>query len=129
MKKSMLLSLAAAAALLLPAAALADGHSEIVIAATHAGLAAQGSDVATVHMHLHHTLNCLVGPSGMGFDAKELDPCAHAGSGAIPDAKSAAAKTALQAAAAEARTGIAETDLAKAQKDAADTQAMLKKAE
>ncbi|MBU6297822.1 MAG: hypothetical protein KGJ79_13505 [Alphaproteobacteria bacterium] len=128
MKKSMLLSFAAAA-LLVPAAALASAQSEIVTAATHAGFAAAGKDLATVHMHLHHTLNCLVGPSGMGFDAKELDPCAHAGSGAIPDAKSAAAKTALQAAAAEARTGIAETDLAKAQKDAADTQAMLKKAE
>ncbi|MDE1938027.1 MAG: hypothetical protein KGI68_03310 [Alphaproteobacteria bacterium] len=129
MKKSMLLSLAAAAALLLPAAALADGHSEIVIAATHAGLAAQGSDVATVHMHLHHTLNCLVGPNGAGFDAKEMDPCAHAGSGAIPDATKTATKTALQAAATEASAGIAETDLAKAKAAAAQTADMLKKAE
>ena len=128
MKKSMLLSFAAAA-LLLPAAALADGHSEIVNAATHAGLAAQGSDIAAVHMHLHHTLNCLVGPSGTGFDAKEMNPCAHAGNGAIPDAAKAETKTALQAAATEATDGIAETDLAKAKADAAKTEAMLKKAE
>ena len=70
------------AALLLPVAALADAHSEIVNAETHAGLAAKGTDLAAVHMHLHHTLNCLVGPSGAGFDAKEINPCANAGSGA-----------------------------------------------
>ena len=41
--------------------------------------AAQATDLNTVHMHLHHALNCLVGPNGKGFDAKEMNPCAHAG--------------------------------------------------
>jgi hypothetical protein len=116
------------AALLLPAAALADGHSEIVLAEQHAGLASQATDIATVHSHLHHTLNCLVGPGGPGFDAHEMNPCANAGNGAIPDG-GVLKKLSLEGAAAEARKGIAEPDLAKAQKAAADTAAMLKKAE
>lgn len=117
--------LSAALLVSLPAYA-ADVHGEIVTAATHAGLAAQGSDIGTVHMHLHHTLNCLVGPGGNGFDAKEMNPCANSGNGAIPDSSDAAKKAALQNAANEAATGIGETDLAKAQKDASDTAALLK---
>ncbi len=104
----------------------ADVHGEIVTAATHAGLAAQGADLDTVHMHLHHTLNCLVGPGGAGFDVKQMNPCANSGNGAIPDTSNAAKKAALQNAANEAATGIAETNLAKAQKDASDTAALLK---
>lgn len=104
----------------------ADVHGEIVTAATHAGLAAQSSTIDTVHMHLHHTLNCLVGPGGNGFDAKEMNPCANTGNGAIPDSSDATKKAALQNAANEAATGISETDLAKAQKDASDTAALLK---
>ncbi len=118
------LVLAAAAAW--PVAALADEHSEIANAATHAGLAAQAADIGGVHTHLHHTLNCLVGPKGAGFDAKELNPCANAGNGAIPDATDAASKTALEAAADKARTGIAATDLATAKKVATDTETALK---
>jgi hypothetical protein len=116
------------AALLLPAAALADAHSEVVLAQQHAGLAAQSGDIAMVHAHLHHTLNCLVGPGGPGFDAKQMNPCANAGSGAIPDG-GVLKKLPLEAAAAKARAGIAEPDLAKAQADAASTADMLSKAE
>ena len=118
------LVLAAAAAW--PVAALADEHSEIANAATHAGLAAQAADISGVHTHLHHTLNCLVGPKGVGFDAKELNPCANDGNGAIPDATDAASKTELEAAADKARTGIAATDLATAKKVATDTETALK---
>jgi len=122
------LPLFAFALLLVPGAALADGHSEIVLAEQHAGLAAGSGDVATVHTHLHHTLNCLVGPGGAGFDAGQMNPCANAGHGAIPD-NGVLKKLALEGAAAEARKGIAEPDLAKAQADATQTAAMLKKAE
>ena len=62
--------------------ALADASSEVVNAQTHAGLAAGAGNIDGVHMHLHHTLNCLVGPAGDGYDAKEMNPCAHAGAGA-----------------------------------------------
>lgn len=118
-----------AAVCLMPSAVLADAHSEIVNAATHAGLAAAAADIAGVHQHLHHALNCLVGPGGNGFDAKEMNPCAQAGSGAIPDTADAAKKAALEAAAAKAAAGIADTSLTSAQKTAADVSAMLKKEE
>lgn len=64
----------------------ADPAQEAATAATHAGLAAQGASIEQVHMHLHHTVNCLVGPKGPGFDATERNPCQKLGDGAIPDA-------------------------------------------
>ena len=127
MKKLLPLSFAFAA-LLLPGSALADGHSQIVLAGQHAGLASQSTDISLVRAHLHHALNCLVGPGGPGFDAHEMNPCANAGHGAIPDG-GLLKKLPLEAAAAEARAGIAEPDLAKAQLHAAKTAVMLNKAE
>jgi len=109
--------------------AFADAASEVVNAQTHAGLAAGSAKIEGVHTHLHHTLNCLVGPAGKGFDAKEMNPCANAGAGAIPDTADAAKKAKLEAAADKARAGLAATDLAAAQKAATDTAAMLKAAE
>lgn len=103
-----------------------DAGAEITNAAMHAGLAAQATDIAGVHTHLHHTVNCLVGPAGPGYDGKELNPCANTGSGAIPDSTNASTKASLEAALAKANSGIAATDLASAQKDAAATQAALK---
>ena len=116
----------AALALLPLQAAAADLNGEIANAAQHAGLAAQAGDIAGVHMHLHHAVNCLVGPAGSGFDAKEMNPCANSGNGAIPDSATPAQKKALQAAAAKAETGIASTDYAAAQKIASDTATMIK---
>src|SRR5215470_10704889 len=116
-----------AALALMPLAAYADAASETVTAQTHADLAAHAADLAGVHMHLHHAVNCLVGPAGTGFDAKELNPCANAGNGAIPDTTDAAMKKLLTDAVAKAQTGITATQLAAAQKAAADTAAMLKK--
>ncbi len=127
--RNMMLGAAAAAALLLPTAVLADAHSEIVNADEHAGYAAAAPDMAGAQAHLHHALNCLVGPGGNGFDAKQMNPCAQAGKGAIPDTTDAKKKAALEAAAAKARDGLASTDLAVAKKDAADAEAMLKKEE
>jgi hypothetical protein len=127
MKKLLPLSFAFVA-LLLSGPALADAHSQIVLAGQHAGLAAQSIDVALLRAHLHHTMNCLVGPGGPGFDAHEMNPCANAGHGAIPDG-GILKRPPLQAAAAEARAGLAEPDLAKAQLRAAKTAEMLKKAE
>ena len=123
------LNVVAGALMLAPLPALAAGASaEITNAAMHAGLAAQASDIAGVHTHLHHAVNCLVGPGGEGFDAKELNPCANTGNGAIPDATSASTKQALQSALTKATSGLAATDLAAAQKDASAAEAMLKSA-
>jgi len=82
----------------------------------HAGLAAQAANVEQVHMHLHHTVNCLVGPKGQGFDAKEANPCQKLGNGAIPDTSDSATKTKLTAALAKAQTGLKSDDLAVAKK-------------
>jgi hypothetical protein len=128
MRKFDLLAGAAVAAFLLaPVSVLAaDPAGEIVTAATHADLASKASDLAGTQMHLHHALNCLVGSAGTGYDAKNMNPCANAGGGAIPDTADAAKKKALEAAAATAREGLAAGDLATAQKDAASTAMALK---
>ena len=121
------ISLVLAAAALLPLRAVAaDLGSEIVTAGTHADLASQAADIAGVHMHLHHALNCLVGPAGDGFDPKEMNPCANTGAGALVDESDMTKKPALEAAAASARAGIATGDIAVARKDASDTAATLK---
>jgi len=125
--RTMLGLMAAGSVMFLAAeAGAADVKGEIVNAETHAGLAAKASDIDGVHMHLHHALNCLVGPGGMGYDAKQMNPCANSGAGAIPDTTDAAKKKSLEAAADTARKGIAAADLAAAQKAATDTATMLK---
>jgi hypothetical protein len=78
-----------------------------------------------VHMHLHHVLNCLVGPGGDGFDAAPGNPCGMAG-GAIPQTADAAMKAKLVNAANQVKAGIANADMAAAKKTATDVQAMLK---
>lgn len=121
MKKIMLAGLAGAALMFSTAAFAADPATEVKTAATHAGLAAKAGDINMVHTHLHHALNCIVGPGGEGFDAGQANPCAAAGAGAIPDTTDAAMKTKLAAAAKDAAAGIAATDLKMAQEKAAAT--------
>ena len=126
MKNPLIMSAAGAALLFSTSAFAADVAAEISTAQTHAGLAAKAANIDGVHMHMHHALNCLVGPGGTGFDAKEMNPCANAGNGAIPDSSDPGKKQSLQAAVTKAESGIAATDLAAARKIAADTAAMLK---
>src|SRR5665213_2218938 len=114
------------AAALIPAAALADAPQEINTAVAHAGLAAKAGTIDMVHMHLHHVLNCLVGPGGPGFDAAPGNPCANVGKGAIPDSADAAGKQKLESVAANVRTGIADADIAAAKKVATEAQTALK---
>jgi hypothetical protein len=114
--------IASSVALLLPTAAFADIAAELATAQTHAGLAAKAPAIDGVHMHMHHALNCLVGPKGDGFDASNMNPCASQGNGAIPDA-SAAQKAKLTDAVADLKAGIASSDMATAAKDATDAAA------
>jgi hypothetical protein len=102
-------------------AALADVKGEIEIAQDHAGLAIKATNIAGVKLHLHHTINCLVGPNGDGFDAQVANPCAKAGMGAIPDTADAKQKTALQQAVMNAKQGLATDDMAAAQSAAKQT--------
>lgn len=110
------------------AARAADSKKEIATAAQHAGLAAKAKNVQMVHTHMHHALNCLVGPSGEGFDAKAANPCKSSGNGAISDTGDQKQKMALEGAAKTLRMGLNESDLAAAQKTAMMAQQELKKA-
>jgi hypothetical protein len=107
-------------------AQVADPAQEAATGGVHAGLAAKAATIEQVHMHLHHTVNCLVGPTGQGFDAKEANPCQKLGNGAIPDTTDSATKAKLTAALAKAQAGLKTDDLAAAQKAATEAQAALK---
>jgi len=115
------IALLAACAALIATPVLADAAAELSIAQTHAGLAVKGTDLKTVQMHLHHAVNCLVGPGGKGFDAAAGNPCGKAGAGAIPDSTDAAMKAKLQTIADSAAPGLTTSDLATAQKTAQST--------
>ena len=103
----------------------ADSTKEVTTAARHAGLAAQAADLKGTQTHLHHVINCLVGPKGQGFDDKEANPCKDQGNGAIPDATDEVRRTALIQALAKANEGLRQTDLAAARKSASEAQVLL----
>jgi len=111
---------------LLPASALADGPQAVGIAAQHAGLAAAAGNMNLARTHLHHVLNCLVGPGGDGFDAAPGNPCANAGGGAIPQTANPEEKTKLLNIAQRVRAGIPDNNLDDLKKVATDAQANLK---
>ena len=118
MKKLIML---AGAAALLATPAFADLAGELSTAQTHAGMAATQADIAMAQKHLQHAVNCLVGPSGAGFDAAAGNPCGKAGNGAIADTMDASQKAKLTKIAADAKMGVGSTDLAMVQKSAKDT--------
>lgn len=92
---------------------------QVSTAAAHAGMAMGAADLKMAHAHLQHVINCLVGPSGDGYDAQEANPCKGMGQGALVDAKGDAARTSrLQAAVAQARQGVEATTLEEAHADA-----------
>jgi len=108
-----------------PIAAYADAKSEIATAAQHAGLAAAAPNLLQTHMHLHHALNCLVGPQDADFDKANMNPCAQQGKGAFPDESDGEIKAKLQNAMSAAADGIASSDEATAKKDAATVETLL----
>jgi len=115
------IALLAACAALIATPVLADTAAELSIAQNHAGMAAKATDMVMVQKHLHHAVNCLVGPGGAGFDEAAGNPCGKAGPGAIPDTTDAAVKAKLTTIAASAKAGVGNADLAAAQKAAKDT--------
>jgi hypothetical protein len=108
-----------------PMAAYADSKAEIATAAQHAGLAAAAPNLAQIHTHLHHAMNCLVGPRDADFDKNNMNPCAQQGNGAFPDETNPDIKVKLQNAMSAAADGIASNDEATAKKNAATTQSLL----
>jgi hypothetical protein len=99
----------------------ANPDQEVATALQHAGMSAGSSKLEDVHMHLHHVINCLVGPSGDGYDSTAENPCKGQGTGAINDVdnKSKQRKK-LDEAVKDANKGLKDNDLKKAQKYAKD---------
>ena len=112
-----------------PATRAADAGKEIATAAQHAGYAADATAIGMAHAHLQHTINCLVGPEGDGFDAKQLNPCKDFGNGAITDTDEAAKVKSLRAALGLAQAGLKSDDLETAKKLGAQAAAEIRKAE
>lgn len=99
---------------------------QVSTARAHAGMALGAADLKLAHTHLHHVINCLVGPSGKGFDAQEENPCKGLGQGAIVDAKGdAASESGFHAAVAKAEHGVKATTLDGAHADAQQVMTIL----
>ncbi|MGH2348188.1 MAG: hypothetical protein ACRDFT_01830 [bacterium] len=90
----------AAAVLALAAAAYAQGYGgydystptgasalaeALKTAQSHATFAAQAESMAGVRQHLAHVVNCLQGPRGSDYNARDGNPCEGQGNGIIPD--------------------------------------------
>lgn len=100
--------------------------TEIGTAHAHALMAQSATTIDMAHTHLHHVINCLVGPSGQGFDASAGNPCKGQGNGAIPDsANDAALHARLQSVLADAQAGVKADSLAAAQGQAGKAAATL----
>ncbi|MGC8535785.1 MAG: hypothetical protein ACP5QR_09680 [Rhizomicrobium sp.] len=108
-----------------PALAAGNLATEIHTAALHAGFSAKSSTLKMVHTHMHHALNCLVGPKGKGFDSAAFDPCKNEGDGAINDATNAAMKQRLEDVAQLLQKGLSDKNLHSAQAIAAKAEADL----
>ena len=108
-----------------PMAAYADAAAQIATAAQHAGLAAAAPNLPQTRMHLHHVMNCLVGPKDGDFDKTNANPCAQQGNGAFLDASTPETKGKLQSAMSLAVDGIASNDEATAKKNATAVKTIL----
>ena len=60
---------------------------ELKTAITHAGFAAKYDTLQEVTLHLHHAVNCLVGPDDPLFDKAAGNPCQGQGKGILPEIK------------------------------------------
>lgn len=110
------------------AAAYANGSAakEIKTAHAHALMAQGASSLDMAHTHLHHVVNCLVGPDGEAFDTAAGNPCKGMGDGAIDDASgNAALQSKLKNALAHAQAGLQADALEAAHKHAAKAVAAL----
>lgn len=113
--------------MVLPMAAYAtSASSEIAAAAKHAGLSAESTTLQVAHMHLHHTLNCLVGPTGTGFSSHDFNPCSHIGHGAIPDSGNSREALKLRHVADQVRVALKDAQLRSVKRDARQIEAELK---
>ncbi|MEJ2061060.1 MAG: hypothetical protein P8Y64_11350 [Gammaproteobacteria bacterium] len=130
MKKQSILTVMSVGALLAtPAFAAGSAQQEISTAIEHAGFASQVKSTDKVHLHLHHVVNCLVGPQGSGFYAKAGDPCKGMGNGALNDLMGQSmVRNELESALHEAKTGLNENSFSAAHMTAMKVEKTLKAA-
>lgn len=108
-RPSILAFLSAAALAATPAFAAAGAGKEIHTAIEHSGYASHVKSTDKVHLHLHHVVNCLVGPDGKGFYPAAGDPCKGMGNGALNDLSGQPkVRSELNKALREAKTGLGE---------------------
>jgi len=62
---------------------------ELKTAITHSGFAEKYDTTKEVTLHLHHVINCIVGPGDPLFDKMAGNPCQGQGKGIMPDIKAA----------------------------------------
>ncbi|HEV2439283.1 MAG TPA: hypothetical protein VGX97_04400 [bacterium] len=62
---------------------------ELKTAITHSGFAEKYDTTKEVTLHLHHVINCIVGPGDPLFDKMAGNPCQGQGKGIMPDIKTA----------------------------------------
>lgn len=118
-RTTLLASLSAAALAATPAFAAAGAGKEISTAIEHSGYASQVKSAKKVHLHLHHVVNCLVGPNGEGFYPAAGNPCQGEGNGALNDLSGQAkVRSELKDALSEAKKGLGENRLKAARKTA-----------
>ena len=86
--------------------AAANGSKEVQTAIEHAGFAGNAKTTDQVHLHLHHVINCLVGPKGEGYYPPAGDPCKGEGGGALNDVRNPGQQKYLQQALVLAKTGV-----------------------
>lgn len=109
-------------------AAWAEGNAakEIKTAHAHALMAQGASSLDMAHTHLHHVINCLVGPNGDSFDAAAGNPCKGMGNGAIADASgNTALESKLKNALGHAQAGVQADQLGAVHKHASEAVASL----
>ena len=93
--------------------------TEISTALAHAQMAMASKELAEARHHLHHVINCLVGPKGKDFDASEENPCKGMGNGAMNDVDSKSAQyKKLDEALSEAKEGLGRSSLRNTQNEA-----------
>lgn len=97
-------------------AASAAAGTELKTATAHAKMAAQSAGLEGVQMHLHHVVNCLVGPDGDAFDGSAGNPCKGQGNGVLNDM--ASHKSQVESALDAAQAGLSSSALEQAQSKA-----------
>ncbi len=80
-------------------------------AVQHSKFSQDYNGMKEITSHLQHTINCLEGPTGPGFEGGAGNPCQGQGSGMIVDAKKAGGKYASASNYMEAADALAKAGL------------------